>query len=225
MSSFFKNPPPVEGGEKKALTDKIDVITHDYEGDGLVFVIQNRDANDTFNLKFDFSESQNLKLIPGPSVTANGMACAIEAKPNEAANLCHLAIADASNGGYGMKYKVSMSKKVAGSAPLEAGPKPPGHKERKPITDKLAVLLEETDTGYVLYLESAPDARAATIEMNLSESQNLKMETAPTVEAKGPFEAVAKLAPGTMMPFVRMTMVGGGGGASLKYKVVMSAAK
>jgi hypothetical protein len=227
MSTLFKTPAPVEGGEVKAVNDFVDVIVHDYEQDGLVFVVNNKDTS-PYTLKFDFAESENLKLVPAENVATTEsapLACSVVLAAGTAANLCHLAVVDLNQGGYGMKYKVTASKTTPGAAGASTTTKtdPNAKRDRRPLNDKLAVLVEETDDGYVLYLENSAPAVNFKVEIGLGESKNLAMQTAPNVEAMGPLDAKTTIAAGATIPLVKLSMIDAASGtASLKYKVVMT---
>jgi hypothetical protein len=183
----MENPPKVEGGHRRAMSDDCDVVIRDVE-DGVVLVIDNRDKI-MYTMRFDFGASENLKLVPGTDVESAGpMKCNIEAKPGTVRNLCHLQIADRETlDHFEMKYRVQcLVRNAKGELEQVRPPAPKAEKEeRKKLTDTLDIIFLEQGGGYVVFFESS-DADQYRCVLDISGSQNLELLTGPgttTVDA------------------------------------------
>jgi hypothetical protein len=183
----MENPPKVEGGHRRAMSDDCDVVIRDVE-DGVVLVIDNRDKI-MYTMRFDFGASENLKLVPGTGVEAAGpMKCNIEVQPGTVRNLCHLQIADRETlDHFEMKYRVQcLVRNAKGELEQVRPPAPKAEKEeRKKLTDTLDIIFLEQGGGYVVFFESS-DADQYRCVLDISGSQNLELLTGPgttTVDA------------------------------------------
>jgi hypothetical protein len=233
MSKTFEEPPRVEGGERRPLSDNVDVIIHDLEQEGLLLVVQNRDAS-LHMLKFDFSQCENLKVdIPSRGVEkTDRFKCQVEVPPNETVNLCHLKVVDVSKGGYDMRYRVSVSKRNAAGEMVACNepPKPVANKplppatgpaagaDRKKLNDFVSLLIKDVDDAYLMFLESDGTPSKHEVVLDFSESTNMEMSVGPDVEQTGPMTAKLVVLPSSRTPLARLAVVGTDD-ATLKYKV------
>lgn len=236
----FTDAPKTEGGERRALSPNVDVIIHDLEEEGLLLVMENRDAA-LHCCKFDFSQCENLKVdVPqqNGAEKTDRFKCQIEIPPSEVMYLCHLKVVDVAKGGYDMRYRVAISKRDPKSGEMipvsEAPAKPTGPNaklppptgpalgaDKKKLNEFVTLLIKDMDDAYLLFLESEGTMLAHEVTMDFSESKNMRMDPGPDVETTSDLTAKAKLEPVSRMPLARLATIDDKEDSSLKYKVVI----
>lgn len=232
----FEDPPKVEGGERRALSDNVDVIIHDLEQDGLLLVIENRDTA-LHCCKFDFAQCENLKVdVPSRGTEkTDRFKCQIEIPPKEVMNLCHLKVVDVAKGGYDMRYRVSVTKRNAEGemVPVNEPPKaaptgklppatgPAAGADRKKLNEFVTLLIKDTDDAYIMFLESEGTHLQHDVTLDFSESTNMTMSPGPDVETTGPLTAKLIVEPMSRTPLARLAVGDGKEDATLKYKVAI----
>lgn len=231
---IFEDPPRVEGGERRPLSENVDVIIHDLEEDGLLLVIENRDST-LHCCKFDFGQCENLKVdVPARGVEkTDRFKCQIEVPPKEVMNLCHLKVVDVAKGGYDMRYRVSVTRRnaegemVPCSEPPKAAPTgklpppsgPAAGADRKKLNEFVTLLIKDMDDAYLLFLESEGTALKHAVTMDFSESVNMTMDPGPDVEVTGSLTATLTVEPMSRTPLARLAVGDGKEDATLRYKV------
>ena len=236
--SVYQNPPVTEGGERRPLSENVDVIIMDLEENGLLLIVENRDTA-LHQCKFDFAQCENLKVdIPDHYVEkTDRFKCQIEIPPKETMNLCHLKVVDVAKGGYDMRYRVGISKRsaegemvpcgkptpppAAANKPLPPATGPAAGADRKKLNDYVTLLIKDMDDAYIMFLESEGTQSKYDVTLDFSESVNMKMSVGPDVEATGELCAKLIVLPQSRTPLARLATGDGKGDSTLKYKVAI----
>ena len=111
-----------EGGDRRPLTEKCEVILHDGEK-GMALVIDNKD-DDEHTLTFDFEQSQNLEMHVAKGVEKlSDLKCKIVVPGNKALNLASMEIKDMSVGSMSLRYRtqISVLRKTSGGSSTSGG--------------------------------------------------------------------------------------------------------
>lgn len=235
----FEEPPKIEGGEKRALSENVDVIIHDLEQEGLLLVVQNRDKT-LHALKFDFGQCENLKVdVPARGAQkTDRFKCELEIPPEETMYLCHLKVVDVAKGGYDMRYRVSVSKRNSDgemvpvneapvkvqAAPLGKLPPatgPAADAQRQKLNEFISLLIKDQDDAYLMFLESEGTVDQYEVTMDFAESTNMEMSPGPDVTQTGDLTATLLVNPMSRNPLARLAVINDKEDAKLKYKVAI----
>jgi hypothetical protein len=217
----MQNPPQVDGGHRRPMSDDCDVIIHDVE-DGVVLVVENRDKI-MYTMRFDFGASQNLTVKVGTGVEEAGpMKCNIEVQPGTVRNLCHLQIADRMNQDhFEMKYRVQcLVRNAKGELEQVKPPAPKAEKEeRKKITETLDIIFLDQGAGYVVFFESRESRAAYQVTFDISGSKNLELMTGPGVNCLSETSCSFSVPAGERKAVAKLDPIEGGQAVSLAYRV------
>jgi hypothetical protein len=236
--------PPRTDGERRPLSENVDVIIIDLEQEGLLLVVENRDAS-LHQLKFDFSQCENLKVdVPARGTEkTDRFKCQLEVPPKETMNLCHLKVVDVSKGGYDMRYRVAVMKRnaqgemvpadKAPAAPekpananalkLPAATGPAAGADRKKLNEYVSLLIKELDDAYLFFLESEGTTSKYDVIVDFSESENMACDHGPDSEKTSPMSAKLQVAPVSRTPLARVRVADDKKDSTLKYKVSIKA--